>query len=353
MAVVATVKVGANPLASHLGRRQPLGAEHRRRHRLGDRSRVELQSSADAAGRPEPARRRLGGRLRLGHLGLRGATCRRLDPLDARARAGRRSAAGSRARAAAARAGRRRRARSASAIVAAERRRQRRATSSRSRSCQRAAAAEEEREEEQVGQAEVRAAFARPGTGKANESAENDLRLLRDDRASSARARPSTRRRTGRCTRRARPSARSSKKREEDQTPKRHRGELREVRDHVRARRLQEHRPRARTQRASASEQRAAACPRAAARARRAPNDGRDQHEREERDVPPERQADHSDSCDARSRRRARRRARRTRDPRGLSTAAARPTTGPSALNAFQNVVFAGCSSSDASMSGT
>ena len=57
--------------------------------------------------------------------------------------------------------------------------------------------------------------------------------------------------------------------------------------------------------------------------------------------------------CVTRSRRRRARRARRTRRPARAQYGGSSAHQGPSALKAFQKRVFAGCSSSDSSMSGT
>ena len=67
MGVMATVTVGANPLATSLGGRQALGAEHRRQQRLGGRPGDGLGREHEPH-RSEPARGRLGRGPRLGHV---------------------------------------------------------------------------------------------------------------------------------------------------------------------------------------------------------------------------------------------------------------------------------------------
>ena len=71
MAVEATVTVGREPARDRLGRRQALGAEHRRQHRLGGRPGDELGRRARMPVGQSPLAVASAAGARLGHVGLR------------------------------------------------------------------------------------------------------------------------------------------------------------------------------------------------------------------------------------------------------------------------------------------
>ena len=144
-------------------------------------------------------------------------------------------------------------------------------------------------------------------------------------------------------------STSSSKKPEEPEREERDRGELRDVREHLQVAELRQHRD----HREPGRERQQAARRRERQHDPVEQEDARHQHERQEGDVPPERDAAAAESAAkyhaAPAPSQAGERDRALPAQYGGSSAHQEP----SVLNAFQNAVFAGASSSEVSMSGT